>query len=1349
MNKTEFYQQLFRNSHLKGSVSGPINKRAHELFERLLQVSEKRELAEAISRVGEKDITPLYKNLQTLDEYAILTAYAAHEAIKEGAARKGKPPKDFYLMVKQVRSIEYLPTHNLQAGTGSGKSISLIIAAAHDIIGMLNGTSKAKKGAVFIQVNNPVNLEQFLNNENHQWIVEKLTGGRSRLKDGQQYLEDLRESKNEGDVLDDLDKTNIVIIDKQSNGFLKQASRELDDEVTARLKKVIEYWDEGDEAFGRPMDFVGSHEDDKDNKGKTTQRREQMLKIYQRRFELAGELIRQGKIRVTQDLEEFRRLNSRTDVAVVYRDERNKQVMSNAGVLKLFKEDKLLREGKTTSKGRHISGEDPGHVSAVISVHLLDAGEVLRFHDITYDKGENRYIHVGKGQLKSSQIPPDGQLIYALNERRKELSADHSELLGQFAEDPKSLKGLDTSSGVANYELFRKEGGAFIRMASATQGEYDEVGRALLGAGVYDVERKKVIDAEDAGFSVAQWLKDKAKRGEWESVVTKDRSEQEKNLRRYILDFLDESKNPVRDSKGDEIEESSLLVHFGELDGKLREYARQVVIEAGHEDLVRDIDGSTNGDAKAVETIVKEVKDGRRIVFTDLVAARGNDFQAPMMIINTHQGLTPGEFAQIHGRGGRTNEKEGGLFPVYRVEFVHAPYLRAQIQDFMQMKNVLLEYLENKKGVEKEVVAVFQKAKTIDADAAVSGGLTDNELIIFRSTYNLISQKHKAMLQQWVGALNDMTVTAAVTAAIKAARDLRGTMRGQIEELRGHSIEGQLERLREFNDKLFEGEEGTSSVNDVHFSNRPLTPAEALEQAWKNGLNRAEQLYAEHLSDTGAFSPTVLAPLKAARDAVLKVKGKKLSQLEETSKALEPGKGAGSAADLSELAAMHKLFLTGLAPTNRTSQTPPERLAQVIQQKKEDYKKKIAELPLEKFQELSEEKKIEFILEDMLPLDEALYFFGDDDDDLKKRILIYSSAVGGYFYQMIGQILASRNAPDKDTKERAERAAEALNMFFFEQGYKFHIMVRVTGEGPTLLSTYRVVRDRGEVLAAAGKPMRRIAGHVLARIDGLPEEMEATIDAAHSLGNDKFERAFESKIEENLKSELLPKANGESIRHFDELERDLDILFAGGTTGMTYLNFTSEHRLEYNYRKHDLKFRDALAARRGRPGAPTIEDEKDGEKEARRIESMVGQLNSELEKAYASHKAEPGSLKAMKKALDKKRETIRGELEFHRDQFDAYFGTDPLWKVDMKKVLLEWYTDMLLSHEFTHELNSLTVNSEKYGSTSGFEKEYIAHQGPIAKDDTGKHAVLVFLQMYGYLSLAREQSCWRPGSDYG
>jgi len=255
----------------------------------------------------------------------------------------------------------------------------------------------------------------------------------------------------------------------------------------------------------------------------------------------------------------------------------------NQAVRDIFETSELLENGRVDAKGRDIDGMDQAHLQTVLAVQMLQPGEADAFRNISYDAKGGQYIFVAADQLRASQIPGDAQVILALNERRRDLGIEHAE----FTRDIPVMK---TSGGVSRFEIFRKKGKAKIRMASATQGDVADFGKVMQGVGVYDVDILDEVGERAVGFDIQKWIANKKKgknrRGQpnWEYARVQTLADKKRELKKHMLDFLNGKTGPKSP-------DSSLLVSFGRLDNDLRKYAREVLIEANHGDIIKDIDG--------------------------------------------------------------------------------------------------------------------------------------------------------------------------------------------------------------------------------------------------------------------------------------------------------------------------------------------------------------------------------------------------------------------------------------------------------------------------------------------------------------------------------------------------------------------------------------------------------------------------------------------------------------------------------------------------------------------------------------------------------------------------------------
>lgn len=516
--KEDRFERLRKNA-VKLEESIPINDVTYAIFERMVGLSANRsELHKALMNRDMTQVPASFKGL-TEQEEQILTAFIFKRAT------------GFYFMNKQLISVAKFRDFNLAAGTGTGKTFVEFAAACQQIIHMING-DREQKGAVMINVPNLALAQQFLTRSDHIKFVEMMTGGQARLLDGKkELLETLSRNRNEDEITDRLEETfqgkspsdryNLVIIDMQSAGFLRQNSRMLGNEVCKALEGIVEYIDEGDSLYTNLSDYVGSM-GEKNKEDMTPAERRKLELIKRRRIEavkqntlriernralvkgldvsktaytttvelrdgtrrkveywtadpsadvstasvgagaavLGETLIEAGKTFVTTDYDLFLDFVDDRKRQVVYLDTATRETMVNQGVVEFFAGEPKLRLGTGDNhEGLRLDGLDRGHIQSVVGVSLLQVGQVSGFRNIVYDDAQKRYIFVAAGQLRTSQIPGDLQCLQALNQRRLDLKAT-AQTQGielTAASNFDDVQVLDTSGGVSGFELFRKK----------------------------------------------------------------------------------------------------------------------------------------------------------------------------------------------------------------------------------------------------------------------------------------------------------------------------------------------------------------------------------------------------------------------------------------------------------------------------------------------------------------------------------------------------------------------------------------------------------------------------------------------------------------------------------------------------------------------------------------------------------------------------------------------------------------------------------------------------------------------------------------------------------------------------
>jgi len=234
------------------------------------------------------------------------------------------------------------------------------------------------------------------------------------------------------------------------------------------------------------------------------------------------------------------------------------------------------------------------------------------------------------------------------------------------------------------------------------------------------------------------------------------------------------------------------------------------------------------------ESLLRKVKktkgrETRRIIFTDEVGARGNDFQGHLMIVNVNQRLNGGGLMQLMGRGGRQDQKRGGTYDVAWVDIVDKDVLSAMVDDFFRMRTQIMSFLYGNPYFQGDTITLFAEIANLLDDAQWKGlegsarltriaeakkkvldMLKDNaeKGIVFSAEWNLIHEKHQAMRRLWSAGLMYTVLTQFVIKALQQARQTENP--------------ALIEHLEALNNKLFAREGNTSSTEDVWNSSQPL-----------------------------------------------------------------------------------------------------------------------------------------------------------------------------------------------------------------------------------------------------------------------------------------------------------------------------------------------------------------------------------------------------------------------------------------------------------------------------------------------------------------------------------------------
>ncbi|HTL70879.1 MAG TPA: hypothetical protein VL404_06270, partial [Candidatus Eisenbacteria bacterium] len=621
-----------------------------------------------------------------------------------------------------------------------------------------------------------------------------------------------------------------------------------------------------------------------------------------------------------------------------------------------------------------------------------------------------------------------------------------------------------------------------------------------------------------------------------------------------------------------------------------------------------------------------------------------------------------------------------------------------------------------KPSVAPQTAALLRKIKQLGADRALDGGLAPVELIAFRSEYNTIRQNSRDAQEKAYQAARYAVLDSKIQQALRIAR------RQKLTE--------QIDRLLAMRRELYRHSGSGSAYLTI--TNRPLNDAELAQQIFENVVNQSKKIYDQFVgTQQNVFDPAIERIFAPAREELEKAGGRRLEEIRGPPQEAE-GLSAGNATTLRDVANLLSYkFQPAFAPSRKSSSATMKGLAAAVQKKEAVLGARLGVAP--SFAAKGEAEKIEYVIGELLPLAQGLYLYGARYDRQDRAVREHAGLVSPEFASLLDRVLALRDTADADA---LFRATEALNGYLHKKG--FHLITRVTGRGPILLSTYRERRSTTQAIRTADGRTVEVAGIVYERIDGLPEDAEAPINIAESLGNGEYVRIFEDKIR-RIVQEYVFTADGREEKILDQFLSDVDRILAGRPGESKYLTGTREGTFGFNPRTHEAEFAREAAALAGR-AEPNEEDRAAGEKTAFRLQGTVNRLNLLLMQAYSTGRLKKDDSKALRTLVSENLAAMKDQAALQRRIYENEFGKNPDYGTDKLRVITDGQIDMNLSHEFGHESHRLLIGEEAYAKATGAEKEYIAHLWPVANGRRGK---LVFDQLFGYLSKAPDSDGWK------
>ncbi len=1007
--------------------------------------------------------------------------------------------------------------------------------------------------------------------------------------------------------------------------------------------------------------------------------------------------------------------------------------------------------------------------------------------------------------------------------------AEREAYLKKEFDDWQEKSGKEASKWIADNE-------AFLRMGSATQGEVVEFGVLMQGVGVYDVDtfeektqgvsfdlwnafKTKMMDQKGGG-KVSLRVGDKEIQNfDWNERFERrnlDSFEKQYQFAIRLLENFVANKEKVGEGeignlvysenvknrfgnieheKGKIIENSSLLLSFGRNDVRLKEAIKAYAVSRGWSDMLGEIDGLKTEGAHHVENEVQKTKNNRRIIFTDLVGTRGNDFQANLMIVNFNQEMTGGELMQLFGRGGRSDEKRGGNFDVKWVQVMNKESMRAIVEEFFHVKEAVLGFMGSP-FFNPQTRDLFEKIAGMSREEALdylSNDKADQNVlhaIIFQSEWNLIQKKSQAMMRLWTAGLMYMAVTRHVNQALEILR------------AKGDEYKNTIQRLEGVNNKIFAKEGDSSSTQHIHLSNHAQNSGSIAQTAFRGVIEQAQKMFEDFVGSDSEIEKNVPQEVKDilrnAKNDIEEMSKVELSTLES----LTEDKHAGNVTTLKEMASLHTRFERAFAPSHTTNQKPVKELTQLAKVQEKTYRsfldnEKSAQNQARFAENKTNTKKFESefkeIVENVLSYALTRYHSGasyQEEMGEAKRLIRGLAIYDREAAELMEEILSLMERNDAGAGERMDFVRNELNKHFERRGINFYIYTRMSGENANLLSVYnrlenevvdqetikRLIDSREFPFKVKGKEMGAIKALVLTRIDGLPDDLEASINVAESLANGRFVPIYYDKIRDNVLYQMMDKATGvtrtflKNIRiDFDQIRGDqaairarfkkegitdsaalADELFLvkGKWTG---IQVTMDGAISFNRTdpENEKRLKDEIekayeAELNKKPDLRQYRLDLLLRKRGEAIEGMVNQITmAAIAARDKKTKADPEDKTLEWDAINEKIESLILDAQFREEQFSKIIdGFDTLKNNKDQTLLLDAITkaevNMLTTHEFAHELDRLLSGERAYKAKTGGQREYIAHLA----STLGPFGMMALEQIFGYHSLAGNTDGW-------
>ncbi len=1107
--------------------TAPLNRKAYQMMEKVIQLSGNRDLVRAYDASSAKQMAKVYSRL------------SEGERIFLNAVRFKESAPGYFLMVKQLAGIRALRNYHIEAGTGSGKTNAILGRAAEDINQMNFGKQNLDKGAVIYEVPNQQGVEQIIGTSasaiRGKAFVEAASYGKAQLVDGRPILKMVEEGRIQ-DAIAELNKTNIIVIDKDTAGFIRARSPE----VMKRLEHTIRYVDEGDASLLRARAHVMGSE------GTETIGTQEYFRMNQRTDDLAQQFIQEGRIRVETDFHKFLdELHS--SKAVVFHDLAKYEVIVNEATTKLFTEDPVLRNGVVSSEGIRYDGATNAEIKSALEAHLAPREALEHLRDVVLNETKTGYVAHGRGSILGNEVPGDAQFLLSLNRARRNAGLE-------FVEFDNKIGVLDTHGGVPRVAGYRIAGNnARVRLISATTGEVANLAEAYTGAKVYDIETGRLLGGKDGGQSVHDIMN----RYDAAEIFVGSKAEIQTQ---HLADLSRVNHGEYEQA----VHGASNLAIYDEYNSALREKANELLIREGLGSTIREVVGSKTSDAAKIEEVVTSVQEGPKNILADLAGARGNDYQADLNIFIANQRLTSGELGQALGRGGRTKALEGGTFDAFRKIYVEREYLEAQFKDFEQKRQFVLDFVNNHPRISENTKALFEKVSKMTVEQTLSGeangGLNSVELLKFRSEYNLIRDRSESALGSASELLSYTSLNEPIRQASAYALE--------------HKLSNQYDRLTALEKELWR--HGRPSEAEVFISNEPLSASEVAQRTFDHTLQRASQFYQRFLSGEAAkgWDPKIMEILKNKFAETQKMSGQKVADINISDIGGQPVSIA-TARTLEHAAEVVKKLTEDFAPSNRTSKAVEKELVSAITEKREAMK------TFEKrFNEArTSAAKVDLLFREALPLVQGLYLIGAAYNDERNRLVEFAKQIDADFGKNMQAIANGFGSMNSKIDKELNPSVVAMNDYLFTHGYGNYISIRKS-EDHLLISTYAVSDIISESLPTSSGEETRVAGLNLRRIDGLSKEYEAPLDAAQSLGNFKYVLLFESKTRQIVEEQYYPVASGQKENRLNVLKADLNAL-VDNTGSAKYLSFTDKGFLAYNHKLHEAEFGEEGAERLG------------------------------------------------------------------------------------------------------------------------------------------------------------------------